>query len=193
LEQTFMASPSAFGKRPAAVLMPIFDAPPYEVLFVERAAHLRRHAGQIAFPGGAVDDGDADHAAAALRELYEEVGIPPEAVRIIGALAVVRQERNVFAVTPFVGIVRTGTPLVVDPNEASGVHRVPLEEILRPGAIREGTHRDGERVIDTLILDHGSVRVWGLTARMLHNFVADFRREPSPLRDAIQGALGAAF
>jgi hypothetical protein len=64
---------------------------------------------------------------------------------------------------------------------------------LRPGAIREGTHRDGERVIDTLILDHGSVRVWGLTARMLHNFVADFRREPSPLRDAIQGALGAAF
>ena len=188
-----MASPAADGKRPAAVLMPIFDAPPFEVLFVARAAHLRRHAGQIAFPGGAVDAGDADHAAAALRELHEEVGIPTGAVRIVGKLAVVRQERNVFAVTPFVGIVRTGTPLVVDPNEASGIHRVPLAEILRPGAIREGAHQDGERVVETLILDHGNVRVWGLTARMLHNFVADFRREPSPLRDAIQDALGTTF
>jgi 8-oxo-dGTP pyrophosphatase MutT (NUDIX family) len=188
-----MVSPTADGKRPAAVVIPIFDAPPYEVLFVERATHLRRHAGQIAFPGGAVDAGDADHAAAALRELDEEVGIPAEAVRIVGRLEVVRQERNVFAVTPFVGIVRAGTPLTVDPNEAAGVHRVPLGEILRPGAIREGTHRDGERAIETLILDHGSVRVWGLTARMLYNFAGEYRRDGSPLRAAIENALGAEF
>jgi len=189
-----MASPAGGEtKRPAAVVMPIFDAPPFDVLFVERAVHLRRHAGQIAFPGGAVDAGDADHASAALRELHEEVGIPADAVQIIGRLAVVRQERNVFAVTPFVAVVRAGTPLVVDPNEASAVHRVPLAEILRPGAIRTGTHRDGDRVIETLILDHGSVRVWGLTARMLHNFVADYRNEPSELRAAVEAALGTSF
>ena len=121
------------------------------------------------------------------------VGIAAAAVRIVGRLAVVRQERNVFAVTPFVGIVRAGTPLVVDLNEAAGVHRVPLGDILRPGAIREGTHRDGERAVETLILDHGSVRVWGLTARMLHNFVGDYRREPSALRAAIEHALGVSF
>jgi 8-oxo-dGTP pyrophosphatase MutT (NUDIX family) len=188
-----MASPAGETKRPAAVVIPIFDAPPFEVLFVERAAHLRRHAGQIAFPGGAVDAGDADHAAAALRELREEVGIPAEAVRIVGRLPVARQERNVFAVTPFVAVVRTGTPLVVDANEASAVHVVPLADILRPGAVRRGTHTDGERSLETLILDHGAVRVWGLTARMLHDFVAAYRSEPSELRTALDGALGATF
>jgi 8-oxo-dGTP pyrophosphatase MutT (NUDIX family) len=188
-----MAFQAGETKRPAAVIMPIFDAAPFEVLFVERAAHLRRHAGQIAFPGGAVDAGDADHAAAALRELHEEVGIPAGAVRIVGRLPVVRQERNVFAVTPFVAVVTSGTSLVVDANEASAVHRVPLAEILRPGAIRRGEHTDGDRTIETLILDHGSVRVWGLTARMLHDFVAAYRAEPSALRAALDGALGTSF
>lgn len=187
-----MAAPPE-EKRPAAVVMPIFDAPPFDVLFVERAAHLRRHAGQIAFPGGAVDAGDADHVAAALRELHEEVGIPADAVRIVGTLPELFQERNVFRVTPFVAIVRAATPLVVDANEAAAVHRIPLPEILRPGAVHRGIHREPEREITSFVLDHGAVHVWGLTAHMLHNFVAAFRDEPSPLRDAVQEALGATF
>jgi 8-oxo-dGTP pyrophosphatase MutT (NUDIX family) len=188
-----MASLPGETKRPAAVVIPIFDAAPFDVLFIERASHLRRHAGQIAFPGGAVDAGDADHAAAALRELAEEVGIPAAAVRIIGRLAVVRQERNVFAVTPFVAIVRTGTPLVVDANEAAGVHHIPLGEILKPGAVRLGTHVEGDRALESYLLDHRDVHVWGLTARMLHNFAQDYRREPSGLRTAIDDALGTTF
>jgi 8-oxo-dGTP pyrophosphatase MutT (NUDIX family) len=185
-----MALPTGEERRPAAVVIPIFDAPPFDVLFVERATHLRRHAGQIAFPGGAVDAGDADHAAGALRELREEVGIPPAAVSLVGRLPAIRQDRNAFIVTPFVGIVRSGTPLVVDTNEASAVHHVPLADILRPGAIRIGIHVDGDRSIETFILDHGRLYVWGLTARILHSFVEHVRAQPSDLRDALEAGLG---
>ena len=185
-----MTLPAGEERRPAAVVIPIFSAPPFDVLFVERAPHLRRHAGQIAFPGGAVDAGDADHAAGALRELHEEVGIPAGAVTLVGRLPEIRQERNVFAVTPFVAIVQAGTPLVVDANEASAVHHVPLAEILRPGAIRIGVHEDGQRRIETFILDRGPLRVWGLTARILHAFVEHVRAEPSALRRAIEHGLG---
>lgn len=188
-----MVFPTGEERRPAAVVIPIFEGPPFDVLFVERARHLRRHAGQIAFPGGAVDPDDVDHAAGALRELYEEVGIPAAAVTLIGALPVIRQERNVFAVTPFVAIVRAGTPLVVDANEASAVHRIPLAEILRPDAIRPGVHDDGAHRIETLILDYEGVHVWGLTARILHAFVADVRSGPSALRAALEQGLGISL
>jgi 8-oxo-dGTP pyrophosphatase MutT (NUDIX family) len=186
-----MALPAGEDRRPAAVVIPIFDVPPFDVLFVERARHLRRHAGQIGFPGGAVDAGDADHAAGALRELHEEVGIPAGAVTLIGRLPAIRQDRNVFIVTPFIAIVRAGTPLVVDANEASAVHHVPLAEILRPGAIRTGIHTDGTRRIETFILDHGPLHVWGLTARILHSFVEHVHAERSELRHALETGLGA--
>ena len=75
-------------QRLAAVVLPIFANAPHEVVFIERARHLRRHAGEIAFPGGALDeDDDGDRARAALRELHEEIGIPPAAVTIVGRLA----------------------------------------------------------------------------------------------------------
>jgi 8-oxo-dGTP pyrophosphatase MutT (NUDIX family) len=181
-----MESSAGIDKRAAAVVLPIFDEAPFNVLFVERASHLRRHAGQIAFPGGAVDAGDADHTAAALRELHEEVGIPPEAVTIVEELPEVRQERNVFKVTPFVGIVRAGTPLVVDLNEAAGVHVVPLDEILRPGAIRLGPHEVGAgRTVEVFIFDYGTLHVWGLTGRILQSFVELYGREGSALRDTL--------
>lgn len=179
------------GLRPAAVLMPIFDDQPNEVLFIERATHLRRHAGQIAFPGGAVDAGDADHLAAALREVEEEVGIRPEAVRVVGQLPIVRQRtRGTFAVSPFVAVVRAGTPLVVDPNEAAAVHRVPLAAILRPGAVRRGIHEDAKRRIETYVLDYGALHVWGLTAHILYDFVEDYNAAGSALRRSLDVALG---
>lgn len=176
-------------KRPAAVIVPVFDAPPYDVLFIERASHLRRHAGQIAFPGGAVDPGDADHAAAALRELHEEVGIPPAAAQILGELPVIVQQRNVFAVSSYVAVVDATTPLVVDPNEAAAVHRVPLAEIMRRGAVHRGTHRDDEVTLETYILDYGGIHVWGLTGRILHAFVEAYHAVSSPLRAALEARL----
>ena len=178
------------ARRLAAVVVPIFANPPHEVVFVERAVHLRRHAGQIGFPGGALDDADGgDLARAALRELHEEVGVPPRAVTIVGNLPALPQRQNVFVVTPFVGIVTPGIELVVDLNEASAAHRVPLAAILEPGAVHAGIQVEDGRAIDTYQFDYGALHVWGLTGRMLHDFVGAYMVSGSPLRAAIDALL----
>lgn len=177
-------------KRPAAVILPIFDTPPFEVLFIERAAHLRRHAGQMAFPGGAVETSDASHLAAALREMHEEVGIAPNFVDVIDELPTLVQQRNVFAVSSFVAVVTAGSTLTVDPNEAAGVHRIPLAEILRPGAVFRGTHVDADGSLETYILEYNGLHIWGLTGRILHAFVASYNAPDSALRAALESRLG---
>jgi 8-oxo-dGTP pyrophosphatase MutT (NUDIX family) len=174
----------------AAVVIPIFANAPHDVVFIERAQHLRRHAGQIAFPGGALDDDDGgDHARAAVRELHEEIGIPPSAVTIVGRLAAITQRQNVFTVTPFAGIVTPGTPLVLDYNEASAAHHVPLAAIVEPGAVHAGIETIGERAIDTMHFDYGALHVWGLTAQILNAFVHEWARSDSALRAAIDTRL----
>jgi 8-oxo-dGTP pyrophosphatase MutT (NUDIX family) len=185
-----MAESAGAQRRLAAVVLPIFANPPYEVVFIERAQHLRRHAGQIAFPGGALDDEDGgDLTRAGLRELHEEIGIPPEAVTIVGRLGLIRQTNNVFNVTPFVGVVAPGTPLVVDLNEASAAHRVPLAAIVEPGAVHPGVEIIGNYRRETHIFDYGSLHVWGLTGTMLDMFVRRFNRAGSALRAALDERL----
>src|SRR5665213_1105190 len=178
-----MAESAAAPRRLAAVVMPIFANAPHDVVFVERAPHLRRHAGQIAFPGGAVDDADnGDLARAGLRELHEEIGIPAPAVAIVDRLGLIRQTNNVFDVTPFVAVVAPDTPLVVDLNEASAAHRVPLAAILEPGAVHPGVEIIGEQRRETHVFDYGSLHVWGLTGRVLEMFVRRYRTTGSALR-----------
>lgn len=174
----------------AAVVIPIYANPPHDVVFIERAQHLRRHAGQIAFPGGAVDDGDdGDHARAALREVEEEIGIPPAAIRIVDELAAIAQRQNVFLVTPFVGVVAPGTELIVDANEAAAAIRVPLAAIVAPGAVHDGVHLAGDRRIATTLFDYGEMHVWGLTGHILRDFVARYHAPGSALRATLEAQL----
>jgi 8-oxo-dGTP pyrophosphatase MutT (NUDIX family) len=185
-----MAQRDETPRRLAAVVIPIFANPPHEVVFVERARHLRRHAGQIAFPGGALDDADGgDHARAALREVHEEIGIPPSLITIVGQLEPILQRQNVFIVTPFIGVVRAGTELIVDLNEASGAHRVPLDAILAPGAVHDGIEHIDGRHIETSLFDYGDMHVWGLTGRMLHDFVQLYNARDSALRAVLDAQL----
>jgi 8-oxo-dGTP pyrophosphatase MutT (NUDIX family) len=177
-------------ERFAAVLIPILDAPPHDVVFIERALHLRRHAGEIAFPGGAVDDGDdGDHQRTALRETSEEIGVGAGDVAVIGRLQPLRQRVNAFTVTPFVGVVRAAAPLVPDPAEVAALHRVPLAAIVAPGAVRPGVEVIGERRVDTMHFDYGDVHVWGLTGRILASFVERYEAARSPLRAALDATL----
>jgi 8-oxo-dGTP pyrophosphatase MutT (NUDIX family) len=176
--------------REAAVTLAIFADPPHHVIFVERAAHLRDHPGQIGLPGGGVDPADGDdRARTALRELEEELGIPPERVRIVGRLPQIDQRVNNFSVAPFVGIVRPHTRIAIDESETAAVFFVPLAAIVAPGAVRDGIEVFGELEIPTDVFDYGDRHVWGLTGRILRTFVAAWNDGASGLRAAIEAGL----
>ncbi len=170
----------------AAVVIPILAVAPHRVIFVARAAHLRNHPGQIAFPGGTVDlaDGD-DLARTALRELHEELGIPPDRIALVGRLEHVLPGSGRFEIAPFVGVVEPHTKLTIDPSETAGVFEVPLAEIAAPGAVHQGTETVGERRVDTWLFDYEGMHVWGATGRILRHFVVALARSDSPLREAL--------
>ena len=127
----------------AAVLIPIIDrGDDLTVLLTLRADDLKHHAGQISFPGGRLEAGDADATAAALRETEEEIGLRREYVEVLGCLpdhAVITG----FRVTPVVGLVRLGFELVLDPTEVAGTFEAPLRHLLDPAthALAAPPHR----------------------------------------------------
>ncbi len=159
--------------RQAAVLVPVVLHARPTVLLTQRTQHLRKHAGQIAFPGGKIDESDADAIAAALREAQEEVGLRPLAVEVLGTLD--RFSMNPFyGVTPVVGLVQPGTPWEPNPHEVADVFEVPLDFLMNPAHHRrhvldvEGHHREW---ISMPYPDPTGERfIWGATAGMLHDF-----------------------
>jgi 8-oxo-dGTP pyrophosphatase MutT (NUDIX family) len=177
-------------RRRAAVMLAILAGAPHGVIFVERAAHLKNHPGQIGLPGGAVDDSDGgDLRRTALREMHEEVGVVPERVHVVGELPMVSQRNNVFDVTPFVGVVDPG-PLTIDAGETAAVFTIPLQIILSD-ALREGTISFAERVVESHVLDYDGRRVWGLTGKILRSFADAWYDAANPLRAAVEGGLHA--
>jgi 8-oxo-dGTP pyrophosphatase MutT (NUDIX family) len=175
-------------RRKAAVALAIVATPPHGVLFVERAAHLRDHPGQIGLPGGSVDPSDGDDLArTALRELREEVGVAPQRVTIVGQLPEVRQRVNTFDVTPFVAVIEPG-PFTIDGSETAGMFTIPLE-IIVSDALRRGTIDVAERIIETYLLDYEGRRVWGLTGGILRSFVERWHDPTHHLRAAVEAAF----
>jgi len=156
--------------RPASVLLALFERPSgLTVLFTERAAHLKDHAGQVSLPGGRIAVGETPPDAA-LREAHEEVGLEPAAVEVIGSLDGFLTGTG-FTVTPVIGVLRdrdfVATP---DPREVAGVFEVPLGVILDRGALGVGYfERHGSRLL-TYELLYGGRRIWGATAAILRNF-----------------------
>ena len=120
------------NSRQAAVLIPVVRREQPGLLLTKRSSHLRKHAGQVAFPGGAVDATDASLIAAALREAQEEVAIPPDAVDIIGVLPPVDSVTG-FQVTPVVGIIPPDLQYHASVDEVAAVFEMPLAEALRLG------------------------------------------------------------
>lgn len=165
----------AFTSRPAraaAVLIAIVTRPEPSVLLTLRAAHLRSHSGQIAFPGGQVDALDADAVAAALREAQEEIGLPVSQVQVLGSLPVYTTG-SAFTVTPVVALVPPGLPLMPDPSEVAAVFEVPLAFLMNPAHHRR--HRvqwqGAEREWFSMPFQDGHTErfIWGASAGMLRN------------------------
>lgn len=157
------------GPRPAAVLVPVIDrAPEATVLLTRRTAHLRAHAGQIAFPGGRMEDSDVSPAHTALRETEEETGIAPEFVEVVGFLESYQTSTG-FRVVPAVGIVRPGFALRLDGVEVAEAFEVPLGFLMN-GANHEMHSRPwrGSRRY-YYAMPYGDRYIWGATAGMLRN------------------------
>jgi len=157
--------------REAAVLVPLTvrEGVP-TIIFTKRPEGLRRHGGQISFPGGVRDPGDITPLHAALRELHEEVGVPEEAVEVLGMLDEIPTITE-FRVLPFVGRLPPGTVLSPDPGEIAEVLEVPLTALLEPG--RERVEKrfllGAER--DIYFFEYAGHTIWGATARILRNLL----------------------
>jgi 8-oxo-dGTP pyrophosphatase MutT (NUDIX family) len=156
--------------RPASVLVALLERPAGPtVLFTERAAHLKEHAGQVSLPGGRVVAGETP-AEAALREAHEEVGLAPAGVDVIGSLDAFLTGTG-FTITPVIGVVADAAFVATpDPHEVAGVFEVPLGVILDRTAMSVGYfERHGSRLL-TYELHYSGRRIWGATAAILRNF-----------------------
>jgi 8-oxo-dGTP pyrophosphatase MutT (NUDIX family) len=164
-------APPATGGRPSAVLVLFGDGPDGpDLLFIQRSDELRLHAGQPAFPGGTIDDGDGGPVGAALREATEEVGLDPGGVDVVGTLPEVFIERTGFRVVPVLAWWRTPSAVApVDAGEVAAVERVSVAELADPATrlmlrMPSGRSSPAFRVRGMLI--------WGFTAALVDRLLA---------------------
>jgi 8-oxo-dGTP pyrophosphatase MutT (NUDIX family) len=153
--------------RPAGVLIPLIErGDELTVLFTRRSEGLALHAGQVSFPGGRMEPGDADIIATALRETHEEVGIAPQQVDIAGFLDPSPTVSG-FAVTPVVGFVAPGFTLIVDSREVEQAFEVPLDFLMHE---KNALHAEREfegHLIPMVEFNFAGHRIWGATAHFL--------------------------
>jgi 8-oxo-dGTP pyrophosphatase MutT (NUDIX family) len=161
------------GTRPSAVLAALYDDADglATVVLTRRSAHLRSHRGEVSFPGGGREPGDADLRATALREAHEEVDLEPAAVELIGELDHLQTVTSRSYIVPFVGALADRPELRASPDEVEAIRYVTLAELLDPAIYRQ--ERWGlpplEHPISFFELDGDTV--WGATAGMLRNLL----------------------
>jgi 8-oxo-dGTP pyrophosphatase MutT (NUDIX family) len=165
LDQVVALRPG-IGARPAAVLILIGEGPQGpEIMFVERAAGLRKHAGQIAFPGGAADADDRDLADTALREAAEETGVDRTGIEVLGVLPPAYVEVSGFDVTAVIAWWRDPSPVaVIDTREAASIDIVPVAVLTDPAHRARVRHPSGYTGPAFEVNGH---LIWGLTAHLL--------------------------
>lgn len=166
--------PGARTPAAAAVLIPlVMRSQGLTVLLTERTGHMSTHAGQVAFPGGRVDSGDADATAAALREAHEEVGLDEAQAEVLGSLPLYTTVTS-FVITPVVALIQPTVVWTPNPNEVARLFEVPLSFLMTPAQHRRHAHHwMGQRrewMSMPWVDDAGHEHfIWGATANMLRN------------------------
>ena len=159
------------GGRMAAVLVPLYldAAGDLHAVFTRRRHDLRRHAGEISFPGGRRDDGEA-LIDTARREAFEEIGLPPERVDVLGALPPTATFVTNYAIYPFVGMIEAGFAWVVEQAEVDEVLELRIEDL----RASRGERRLVRKGIPfrTPTYEAGGHVIWGATARILESLLA---------------------
>lgn len=153
--------------REAAVLVPVTDdGPDARVILTRRTAALRKHSGQVAFPGGAIDPEDGSPEIAALREAEEEIGLDRQFVEPVGRLPVYMTTTG-FRITPVLSVVRPGYQLAANPDEVDQVFETPLSFLMDPA-----NHQRESRVWENVerhyyVMPYGEHYIWGVTAGII--------------------------
>ncbi len=167
------------GRTDSAVLVPLFtDAGGrLHAVFTRRRDDLRRHAGEISFPGGRRDDGET-LIETALREAHEEVGLPPDAVEVVGALAPVGTFVTNYAIYPLVGRIEPGFEWIVQEAEVAEVLELALDDLAESHSLKRMVRRGMAFKTDVYEVD--GHMVWGATARILGDLLFRLGAGPQP-------------
>ena len=155
----------------AAVLIPLLSKDgEWHVLVTQRTQHVEHHKGQISFPGGACEPADDDLQATALRETFEEIGVPPESVQVLGALDDFVTITD-FVVTPFVGVIPHPFAYRLNGCEVDAAIEVPLSYLRDRAHLRIQQREVRGCIYDVLFWDYGPYTIWGATAQMLKSLL----------------------
>ena len=174
VERVDMLSDALEGQLPharkAAVLLGLFDQEGEPtILFIRRSPTLRAHSGEIAFPGGGVDQTDSSPIMAALREAQEEIGLDPARVEVLGVLQPVFTVVSNYLVIPVVAFLPRGLgTLQLQASEVTEIILAPLHDLTNPGIFHTEEWMRGGRKRTVYFYDYGSYRIWGATARILN-------------------------
>jgi 8-oxo-dGTP pyrophosphatase MutT (NUDIX family) len=144
------------------------------LLLTRRPLHMRRHAGQLSFPGGRIEEGE-ETLAAALREAREEIGLDPSAVDVLGRLSETLVLQSAFRLTPWVASVPYPYPYTPDPREVDEIIHVSISSLLRPGAHRVEQREAYGMNLDVHYFELGAEVLWGATARITWELLGIWR------------------
>ena len=165
------------GIRRAAVLAPLFvKEKELWVLFTKRSENLVTHRGQVSFPGGAQEEGDADLMETALRETEEEIGLPRDKVVVLGKLSPIVTVTD-FYVEPYVAAIPYPVELKPSPDEIEALWEIPVAALMAPTAVEERELPGREEPV--LFYHYGPKTVWGATARILSELLQALAGQPS--------------
>jgi 8-oxo-dGTP pyrophosphatase MutT (NUDIX family) len=154
--------------RPAAVLVPIVDHPEPTVLLTQRAQHLPDHPGQVSFPGGKIDKGDADPRASALRETEEEIGLDRAHIEPIGYLDLYMTTLG-YRIVPVIARVKPGFSLKLNVSEVDATFEVPLAFLMDQNNVQRHSREWQGMIRHYYAFTFGERYIWGVTAGILRN------------------------